>query len=414
METVFRVRSNHGLPSQSRRALVWLLTMKLLYYHNNGDLYGSSRSLLRLCARLVNDGNAVSAVLPYEGPLSDALRQAGVMVWIQRGMAVVERSVFQSPWRAILFLLRFPISVARFIARIRKDHPDLVHSNTSVMLSSAVAARLTGVRHIWHIREFYSEFPGFWSLYQRLMALFSDRIICVSRAVQEQFSGSAKTKTVVLHNGFPADEFKAVSSKRIAAFRKAHRLTAPKLVGVVGRLKLKRKGQEIFVAAAQQIAMKHPDVQFVLIGSVFPGNEEHEVQLRRLAEPLGDRAVFTGEVEDIKAAYSSLDIVVMPSGMPEPFGGVVIEAMAMGKPVIATGIGGTPEQVVDGETGLLVKPNDSDALAAAMNRILSDKSLAAAMGRAGKQRYLERFEFEEFYHSMKMLYRGSYEYTLPD
>jgi glycosyltransferase involved in cell wall biosynthesis len=378
--------------------------MTFLFSHNNADLYGASRSLLRLTSRLVTDGHTVSVILPYSGALSGALESAGVRCVFIPGLAVVERSAFKTLPGLFSFLFRLPVSVFRICSLIRKTRPDLVHSNTSVMLPSAVAAKLCGIPHVWHIREFYSDFPSFWKIYQRVMAFCSSKIICVSTPVQLQFAEAPRTKTVVLHNGFPAEEFAPVSPERVAAFRKENHLTAPKLAGVIGRLKLKRKGQETFIAAAQQIAQKHPDAQFVLIGSVFPGNEEHEIELRRLAEPLGDQVRFTGDVEDIKAAYAALDVVVMPSGMPEPFGGVAIEAMAMSRPVIASDIGGSPEQIEDGKTGILFPPEDAGALASALDQLLSDTALARAMGASGRTRFEERFEFEPFYREMIGIY----------
>ncbi|MBK7260238.1 MAG: glycosyltransferase family 4 protein [Ignavibacteriae bacterium] len=104
-----------------------------------------------------------------------------------------------------------------------------------------------------------------------------------------------------------------------------------------------RKGQDTFLRAAALIAAEHPDVRFVLIGSPFPGNESHGKALSALGRELGidKQIVFTGDVADIRAAYAALDISVLPSEQPEPFGGVVIESMAAGKPVIGTRIGGT-------------------------------------------------------------------------
>lgn len=380
--------------------------MNLLFSHNNADLYGASRSLLRLTSRLVADGEDVSVILPYSGTLSDALESSGVRCIFIPGLAVVERSAFKSLAGLVSFCFRLPVSVFRIISLIRKIRPDIIHSNTSVMLPSALAAKLCRIPHIWHIREFYSDFPSFWKMYQRVMAFCSSRIICVSTPVQMQFAETSRRKTIVLHNGFPADEFSSVNPARVAAFRNEHDLTAPKLAGVIGRLKLKRKGQETFIAAALQIAAKHPDVQFVLIGSAFPGNESHEEELRRLASPLGDQVCLTGDVEDIKAAYAALDVVVMPSGMPEPFGGVVVEAMAMSRPVIATSIGGSPEQINDGKTGILFPPDDAGALAEALDRLLSDTVLAKAMGSAGRSRFENKFEFEPFFRKMKDIYKA--------
>jgi glycosyltransferase involved in cell wall biosynthesis len=102
---------------------------------------------------------------------------------------------------------------------------------------------------------------------------------------------------------------------------------------------------------------------------------------------------------------SALDVVALPSALPEPFGGVVIEAMALGRPVVGTNAGGTPEQIDDGVTGHLVPPGDPPALAEAIGRLLADRELRERMGAAGRSRYLERFEFERFYGTMTAVYQ---------
>ena len=109
-------------------------------------------------------------------------------------------------------------------------------------------------------------------------------------------------------------------------------------------------------------------------------------------------------MEDIKAAYAALDISVLPSARPEPFGGVVIESMAFGKPVIGTRIGGTIEQVDDARTGLLIEPNDPQALADAIEKLLKDPQGRMAMGKLGYERFMSHFEFEEFFGKIMQLY----------
>jgi glycosyltransferase involved in cell wall biosynthesis len=380
--------------------------MNILFAHNNADLYGSSRSLLRLSSRLVKDGHAVSAVLPFDGPLGSALREIGVTVYVLPEMAVIERSIFKTAAGLLSFACRLPLSVFRLMRLIRKIGPDIVHSNTSVMIASALAGRFSRVRTIWHIREFYTDFPGFWKIYQQIMSFCSDRIICVSAAVQQQFSGRIQRKTIVLHNGFPNEEFIPVDPGRIDAFKQQYGLAGFRLVGLVGRIILQRKGQDVFVQAAALLKERFPDVRFLLIGSCYPGNEFHGENLNRMVEELGvgDVVIQTGEVEDVKAAYSVLDISVLASAKPEPFGGVTIESMAFRKPVIGTNVGGTPEQIADGETGILVPPNDPQAMADALDRLLAAPDRARQMGAAGRKRFEEHFEFEPFYRKVQELY----------
>jgi glycosyltransferase involved in cell wall biosynthesis len=380
--------------------------MKLLFFHNGSDLYGASRSFLRLTSRLVRDGFTVKAVLPQKGPLFDALADSGVDAEVMRPFPIIERAAFKSIKGLIRFLFNIPVSVAHVCRLMNRFKPALVHSNLSVLFTPAVAARLMRIPHIWHIRETYAEFGIFWTLYQRLMAWGADRVVAVSTPIADQFAGKRRDKVTVIHNGFPLSEFDPVAESRILDFKARFDLQDELLVGLVGRIKFVRKGQEYLVEAAAKLKPCFPSVKFLLIGSPFPGNEEHLERLKLLIRELGleGTVIYTGDVDDIKAAYSALDISVLASGLPEPFGGVTIESMAMGKPVVGTAIGGTTEQIEDGVTGILIPPRDPDALAAALGRLLEDKPLRERMGSAGRKRFEEEFEFEPFYSKIINLY----------
>jgi glycosyltransferase involved in cell wall biosynthesis len=162
----------------------------------------------------------------------------------------------------------------------------------------------------------------------------------------------------------------------------------------------------VFIEAAARVAQRLPEARFLLIGSPFPGNEEHLTAVQRLISRRGleDRVIYTGDVADIKAAIAALDVTVLPTTLPEPFGGVVIESMAMGKPVIGTRVGGTVEQIEDGTTGILVEPEDPEGLARAMETLLRDAGLRAEMGAQARTRFLSLFEFESFYVKISQLY----------
>jgi glycosyltransferase involved in cell wall biosynthesis len=214
-------------------------------------------------------------------------------------------------------------------------------------------------------------------------------------------------KVVVIHNGFPIEEFEYPSSERIQAFKKRFSLENKLvLVGVVGRIKFRRKGQEVFVNAAYLLKDRFPDVRFLCIGSPFPDNQSHLEKLLNLIHErnLEDYVIYTGDVEDVKAAISALDVLVLSSAQPEPFAGVVIEAMALSRPVIATRIGGSIEQVEDGITGYLVEPGDVESMAVGLEKLLEDPGRRRLFGENGRVHFLEQFEFEPFYQKILDLY----------
>lgn len=377
---------------------------RFLFVHSGSDLYGASRSLLRLTTRLVTDGHPVMAVLPHHGPLVPALQAAGVQAEVDPRLVILTRSTVADHQGPLAQLTNLPRSVAGLIRRIADFKPDLIHTNTSVVVSSPLAARIARVPHVWHMREFYKDFPRLWPYYQKFMTGFSDRVVCVSGAVARQFADARNVR--VLHNGFPGDEFAAVDTARIAAFCRRFNVDNVLRVGIVGRIKYQRKGQETFVRAAALLARQHEELQFLIVGSPYPGNEDHLARLRALVDELSvrDRIVFTGDIDDIKAVYAALDVAVLASSSPEPFGGVVIEAMAMGRPVVGTRVGGTPEQIDHGTTGFLVTPDSPEEMADAIARLVADRALRDDMGRAARERFLREFEFEAFYRGMWTVY----------
>lgn len=382
--------------------------MRILFVHSPSDLYGASRSLLRLSTRLTNDNHQVLVILNENGPLERELIKNGIEVDIQKNLFIITRQKFKKLFQLVYSMLILPISVFNLFRIIQKFNPQIIHTNTALILSPCIAAKIKKTPHVWHIREFFSEYPNFWKFYQWIMYFFSQKIICVSNPVAEQFNSKLrrKNKIVVIHNGFPVNEFHLVDNRRVNAFCMKFGLNNHLVVGVVGRIKFQRKGQDIFIKAISLLKNKFSNVKYLLIGSPFPGNEQHLEQLNELIKKLKveDSVVYTGDVEDIKAAYQALDVSVLPSALPEPFGGVVIESMAMGKPVIGTKIGGTIEQIDDDKNGFLVEPNNPKELAYAIERLLVDENMRKNMGDESRKRYLKLFEFENFYTKIKKVY----------
>ena len=376
---------------------------RVLYVHNSADIYGASRSLVRLMRTLDRRRFEPLVMLPADGPLAAQVRATGVRVLVFSGLSVITREVFRS-WKLPFFLLGIPLSVLRVWLILRRENIGLVHTNTGVILSAGPAAWLAGVPHVWHIRDWFQEFRGFWRFYQAWIRCFSDRIIAVSEAIADQFSD--RRKVCVINNGFDIAEFVLDDDGQGAAFRKAHALGDGPVVGCVGRIKLVRKGQEVLLQAAGLLNKRGVAAQYVIVGAPFPGNETHLGVLREIVreEGLGADVVFTGEIADPRPAYAAMDVFVLPSAQPEPFGGVVMEAMGMAVPVIATNIGGSVEQVADGETGFLVPPGDPAALAEKLEPLLRDAALRARMGAAGRRRIDELFTLNGMVENIVRVY----------
>jgi len=363
--------------------------LNILLVSNSSDLYGASRSLLRLATRLKERGHQPLVMLPDAGPLGSRLRSAGVRTVLFPSLRVITRPVLAS-WRLLPWLAGFLPSAIALAQLIKREQIDIVHTNTGVIVSSALAARFAGRPHVWHIRDWFQEFGPLWKPYSRYILANSSRVLCVSEAIAGQFPPSEKIE--VLNNGFDLAEFPEPDTSERAAAKTAWGLQNDELVvGAVGRIKFKRKGQEFLLHAAKILRERGTNVTCLLAGGPAPGAEEQIGQMKHLAKDLGVRAIFTGELPDARSAYLAMDIFVLPSAQPEPFGGVVMEAMALSLPVVGTNIGGTTEQVSDGETGFLVPPADPAAMATAIGKLAADPNYRRRMGEKGRQRVGEKF-----------------------
>jgi len=378
--------------------------MKILSVNNTADIYGSARCMERVFSRFAQDGHEVHAVLPKRGPLADHLEAHGVRVHIHRRLAIIERAQFRSPFGILKFLFFFPISVMWLVALILRLRVDLVHTNVAVIPTPAMAAFLTGRTHVWHIRELLSEFGSLWKPYQYYIHQLSSAIIAISYCTRDQFNPRLHDKVHVIYDGLDQTTSKP-DPVLVKAFRESFARKGM-LVGVVGRIKWHRKGQEVLVRAADLLRPLHPDVHYVVVGSAAPGNEEHEVRLRELISSSGleETVTLTGDMQDSASVFAALDVAVVPSVQAEPFGCVVIEAMAAGTPVVGSRNGGIAEQIVDGDSGLLFCPGSAEDLAESLHRMLTDPDFRERTSEAGLRRVRNEFSLENTYLTMAALF----------
>ena len=358
----------------------------------------------RVFSRFALDGHEVHAVLPKHGVLADHLEAQGVRVHIHPGLAIIERAKFRTLGGVLQFLFFYPASVLWLAGLILRLRIDLVHTNVSVTPTPAMAAFLTGRTHVWHVRELLDEYGWVWKPYQRYMYLLSSAIIAISFCTRDQFAPQLRGKIHVIYDGLDAATT-TTDPETVEIFRKSF-ASKGLLVGVVGRIKFHRKGQEVLVKAAGLLRKRHPDVHYVVVGSAAPGNEDHEARLRDLIakSDLNDKVTLTGDMVDSASVFAALDVAVVPSVQAEPFGCVVIEAMAAGTPVVGSNNGGIAEQIEDGVSGILFTPGDPEDLAKALDRLLTDADYRQTTSEQGRRRVRNEFALEKTYLSMAALF----------
>jgi glycosyltransferase involved in cell wall biosynthesis len=240
---------------------------------------------------------------------------------------------------------------------------------------------------------------------QRHFCRFATRVLVNADAVKQWLldQGYDGERIVMIPNGVDLDRFAARVDPN--ALRQELGLPADAaMVTVVSRLN-QMKGLEQFLEAAALLATRFPKVYFLVVGEPTVGDHHYKPSLMRLAERLGieDRVVFTGIRSDVPAVLASATISVMPS-LNEALSNVLLESMAAGVPTVATRVGGTPEAMSDGVTGLLVPPGDPMALAAAIARLLIDREFAASLGHAARQTVKARYSAERMADATAQLY----------
>jgi glycosyltransferase involved in cell wall biosynthesis len=351
---------------------------------------GGERYLLALATELDRKRFTLSVIVPDAGPLVERLHGLGVETC---RVPLNERLV--SP-RAFLALVR---ALRRLRPVIVQSHG--ARSNVYTRLAARFA-RVPIVVSTVHNSLFDYEVAGWrralYVLAERLTSPLADRIVAVSQAIARDLLeryGIDAARTVVVHNGIDAWAFRPARSA--AAVRAEMRVPHGRRVVVMAGRMTPQKGWDVLLEAAARLARARDDIFWLLAGNgpLYPA-------LTRRAGELGVQGCFVGARADMADLFGCADLVVLASrseGLPF----ALLEAMALGKPVVATRVGGVPEVVDDGRSGRLVPPEDPAALATAVAAVL-DAPDATAMGARGRARVQTAFTLDAMIRGLERVY----------
>ena len=380
----------------------------ILYLQSNSEVGGSDICLLRMVENLDPTRFRPIVALPSDGPLREDFERRGARVVILSRM--LKLTTRKGPFYYLRFLANYPSAILHVVRLIRREQVDLVHTNTLHNLYGWLAARLAGRPHVWHIREIVSQSAAVRRLEVFLARRFAERVIAMSAAAADMFRGGGgeyPPHLRIMWDSIDLTRFHPRNSGRRILSELRVDPGSP-LVGLLGRLD-RGKGVDVFLRAAAICRKEYPRARYVVCGGEIEGHEAVGREAARRVRELGlaDAVCFTGwryGPGDMPEVHAALSVLVSASTLPESFGLVLIEAMATGKPVVATDHGGPSEVCVDGETALLVPPEDPRRMADAILELLRDPQRAASMGRAGRERAEQNFDARRHARDLQLLY----------
>lgn len=381
--------------------------LTVLFVHQSADLYGSDRVLLEAATALQEAGGHAIVAVPEDGPLVAALRRRGIETAVLPGCLLKLQRATLTPRGVLTLLGALPQAVAALDACVAGRPVHLVQSNTLAVLGGVAFAAWRAVPHLWHVHEIVEQ-PRFlaWA-FPRLLRAVAGQVVCNSQATRLWLVGAQPRlagRTQVVLNGVPdLQQLAAAAAPHVASLHHTFRPPGTQVaIGLVGRIN-RMKGHQLLLDAAERLQQQGiTHFSLVFVGSPPAGQAQWQDALQRriASSPLAGRVQCLGFVPDMAPVYAALDIVCVPSTEAESFGLVATEAMSAGRPVVAAAIGGLPEIVAHGHTGLLFAPGDAHALADALALLLADPARCQRMGAAGRLRYEAAFRHGVMHRQM--------------
>jgi glycosyltransferase involved in cell wall biosynthesis len=302
--------------------------------------------------------------MPGPSPMAAAWSAAGATLH-QVPMRRITTSGGLGHW--IAYAIEWPVAVWRLAALARRLQVDVVHTNSLHSWYGWAAAKLARRPHVWHGREIVVQSRAALRVEQQLLRFGADQVMAMSGAIAAQFPGVPPARMHIVIDEADPERFRPDNAGR---FRDDVGIPDDRLVvGAVGRLDT-WKGIEVLLDAVPMLDGHSKDVLVVVAGPAVRGKERYATALEERARRLG--VGWLGPVDDVPSLMADLDVFVMPSTEPEPFGIVMVEALASGVPVVATAAGGPLEILGDAslEVGRLVPIGDAPALAQAVIDLL--------------------------------------------
>lgn len=313
-------------------------------------------------------------------------------------------------YKNILWFLSFPIAVVDIVRIIKKENIDIVHVNGLLALQGVIAARLSKKPLIWHLIS--SIYPTFLVSLIRPLFNWANRLVFVANKTITYYLGNSadKQKISVIYEPVDISYFdsrKISKGKKDALRKKIEVSEGHKIIGFVGNIS-PVKGLEYLIRVVSEVVNQaNTKVRFIIIGEASEGHIEYFASLKNQITELNlDKdVVFLGKMPhaQLRNILSVFDVFLMTS-IAEGTPLVILEAMSMGIPVVATNVGGISEQIVNGETGIVVPPKDVNAISKAVVYLLENEQIRKQFGINARERAVESFSLKKCVDEHKLLY----------
>lgn len=302
-------------------------------------------------------------------------------------------------------------AILKMTGAIRKEKPDIVHTHSSKAgIIGRIAAERAGVPkviHTPHVFPFEMAISPlkkrFYLMLERMAAKKTDLLLAVSqseKAVAMEYGLFKEGNVIVNENGIELESWQKNIDKRNEIREQAGIPEDSFVVGMVARF-MPQKGHEILISAAEILLKNNPKIHFALVGD---GELKNKIRNLTIANQTNKYFHFFTQTDNIAAYYSMFNCLVLPSFWEAcPY--TIMEAMAMGIPVIASAVGGVAEIIKDKKSGLLVPPDDGEKLADAIARLCEDRKFAEEMGKNGRKRIMEKFLLSDSIKRLEEIYK---------
>ena len=379
----------------------------ILFIHQSAELYGSDKTLLLLLKNLDKNKFKPVVLLPFDGPLKEALENENIEVVIAPVLKLY-RKLF-TPKNLVGFFKDIKAAFKIVNELHTKYQFTLIYSNTLAVLLGIMFAWKNNIKHLWHVHEIIEKPSLFKKAFVGLLSLKSNTHIVYNSQATKVFwelNKSIINKGVVIWNGIEINTPES-STSELFDIRKNLFLAQPNeiILALVGRIS-RWKGQMILLDAFNNLVQKNENIKLVFVGAPPPNQEKFQEDLeeRITSFKLNDKVLIIPFQNEIHKIWQAIDIAVVPSTEPEPFGMVAIEAMLAHKPIVASNHGGLTEIIENNATGFLVTPNSVQDLEIALEKLIQNELLRKEMGEKGYLRVTTAFSVEQYVDSFEKFF----------